>query len=168
MVDSSKESNFDNLVTHKEGSVIFVEGEPSTYLYIVKTGAIRIVKEDKDRIIPISLVRQKDFLGELSMFSDGPRSASAIADKDTEVMVIKKKDIKKVIKECPAWVSQIMETLCNRLINSVDMLREHRIVDDELSIGNEIQPQEEVNIKRALDDYRSRRNIGSKKKGKKK
>jgi len=152
-------ASFDKPVEYKEGTVIFAEGEPSSFLYIVASGEIRIFKEDKDRLIPISVARSKDFIGELSIFSDEPRSVSAIATAPTTVIMVKKSDIRKVIKECPDWVSNIMITLSDRLRGSIDMLREHRIVDDITDHGGEVDAKTEKGFRKSIDDYRKRRGL---------
>lgn len=152
-------ASFDKPVDYKEGTVIFAEGEPSSYLYIVVSGEIRIFKEDKDRLIPISIARNKDFIGELSIFSDEPRSVSAIATTSTSVIMLKKSDIRKVIKDCPDWVSNIMVTLSDRLRGSIDMLREHRIVDDITDGGEELDSQAEKKFHKSIEDYRKRRGL---------
>ena len=152
-------ASFDKPVEYKEGTVIFAEGEPSSFLYIVATGQIRIFKEDKDRLIPISICRDKDFIGELSIFSDEPRSVSAIATEATTVIMIKKSDIKKVVEDCPDWVSNIMITLSDRLRGSIDMLREHHIVDDITDHGGELEAKDEKHFHKLIDDYRKRRGL---------
>jgi CRP-like cAMP-binding protein len=152
-------ASFDKPVDYKEGTVIFSEGEPSSYLYIVVSGEIRIFKEDKDRLIPISIAKNKDFIGELSIFSDEPRSVSAIATSATSVIMLKKSDIRKVIKDCPDWVSNIMVTLSDRLRGSIDMLREHRIVDDITDGGEDLDAQAEKKFHKSIEDYRKRRGL---------
>ncbi|MFT6068906.1 MAG: CRP-like cAMP-binding protein [Bacteriovoracaceae bacterium] len=152
-------ASFDKPVDYKEGTVIFSEGEPSSYMYIVVSGEIRIFKEDKDRLIPISIAKSKDFIGELSIFNDEPRSVSAIAVASSTVIVLKKSDIRKVIKECPDWVSNIMVTLSDRLRGSIDMLREHRIVDDITNAGDELDSQAEKKFHKLIQDYRKRRGL---------
>lgn len=153
-------SQFDKPISYKKGQVIFAEGEASSYLYIVVSGEIRIFKEDKSRLIPISLIGPKDFIGELSMFSDDPRSATAIATKDSQLMIIKKSDIKRVLRDCPEWVSNIMITISDRLRSTVEVLREHRIIDD-LHPGNSepISDADMANFQGAVEAYRSRRGL---------
>lgn len=156
---SSTSSNFDEPVKYAKGHVIFAEGEPSSYLYIVISGEVRIFKEDKNRVIPISVVREKDFIGELSMFSDEKRSASAVATKDTQLMLIKKSDIRKVLKMCPDWVTEIMNTLSERLRGTIDILREHRIEDDLSEAGKPLTVEESNQIAKAIKDYKTRRGL---------
>ena len=154
-----QESNFDDVITLKKGHVLFVEGEPSNFLYIIVSGEIRVVKESGKRLIPISIVREKDFIGELSMFSDEPRAACAIATQHSEVFMIKKSDIRKVIKSCPDWVNNIMQTLTDRLRGGVEILREHRIVDDIFEVGNNLSTDEEKNLQKEIQKYRDRRGL---------
>ncbi len=152
-------SNFDKPVSFKRGQVIFAEGEASSYLYIVVSGEVRVFKENSGKLMPVTIVGPKDFIGELSMFNDEPRSATAIATKDTQLMIIKKSDIRKVLRSCPEWVSNIMITISDRLRSTVEVLREHRIVDDLSEGAGEVTPQDLKEFKKNVDSYRSRRGL---------
>lgn len=151
--------NFAEPISFKKGKVIFAEGEKSSYLYIVMKGEVMIVKDENNRIIPITVVGEKDFIGELSMFSDEKRSASAIASEDTQLMMIKKNDIRQVLKECPDWVTNIMNTISDRLRSTVDLLREHRITDDMSSNMRSLSTEETNQFLSSLNEYRARRGI---------
>lgn len=157
---SASASNFDKPVAFKKGQVIFAEGEASSYLYIVISGEVRIFKETKGKLMPITVVGPKDFIGELSMFNDEPRSATAIATKDSQLMLIKKSDIRKVLRSCPEWVSNIMITISDRLRSTVEVLREHKIVDDLGNGNNEpLSPQDLKEFQNGVASYRSRRGL---------
>lgn len=157
---SASASNFDKPVAFKKGQVIFAEGEASSYLYIVVSGEVRIFKETKGKLMPITVVGPQDFIGELSMFNDEPRSATAIATKDSQLMLIKKTDIRKVLRSCPEWVSNIMITISDRLRSTVEVLREHKIVDDIGAGGHEpVAPQDLKEYQKSVESYRSRRGL---------
>lgn len=158
-MSDSQGSNFDDIITMKKGHVLFVEGEPSNFLYIVVRGEIRVLKENGKRLVPISVVRDKDFIGELSMFSDEPRAACAVATQHSEVLMIKKSDIRKVIKSCPDWVNDIMQTLTDRLRGGIEILREHRIVDDIFDVGNDLSTEDEKSLQNEIQKYRDRRGL---------
>jgi CRP/FNR family cyclic AMP-dependent transcriptional regulator len=158
-MSDSQGSNFDDVITMKKGHVLFVEGEPSNFLYIVVSGEIRVVKENGKRLVPISIVRERDFIGELSMFSDEPRAACAIATQHSEVLMIKKSDIRKVIKSCPDWVNDIMQTLTDRLRGGIEILREHRIIDDIFEVGNDLSAEDEKTLQNEIQKYRDRRGL---------
>jgi len=159
MNDLPKKDNFKDLVHVKKGTVLFHEGEPSSFLYIISKGKISIIKEDGGRIHPLAEIGEKSFIGELSMFNEENRNASAIAKEDTDVFMIKKSDIKKVLKNCPEWVTNIMLTLTDRLRDVDELMREHRVTNNALENDLEIHPEEQKNIKEALESYRSRRGL---------
>lgn len=146
-----------DLRTLKKGSVLFVEGEPSTYLYIIKTGSILILRDDNNRITPLANIGAKQFIGEISIFTDETRTANAIVTEDSQVYMVKKSDIKKVIRDCPEWLSEIMETLCDRLKHASDVLREHKITSDG-QVLNLNASQEKVYLE-ALAKHRTARGI---------
>ena len=153
---------FDKPIDFKKGTVIFAEGEDSNFLYLIKSGEVRIFKKNQEKLIPITVVRDQEFIGELSMFSDEKRSATAVATQDSTLVMVKKNDIRKVLKTCPEWVTNIMVTISDRLRNSVDMLREHKIVDDVIDMGNELTPKEEKDYLKKISDYMTRKGITTK------
>jgi CRP/FNR family transcriptional regulator, cyclic AMP receptor protein len=154
-----QKGHFDKPVVYKKGQVIFAEGEPANFVYIIKRGLVTIFKEDGQRLLPIGQVQDQEFLGETSMFIDEVRTASAVASEQTEAFVIKKSEVKAVLKNCPDWVSEIMATLAERLSHSNEILREHRIISEDLEKMAATQPQELGKIRQAIEDYRSRRGI---------
>ncbi|MEK6626854.1 MAG: cyclic nucleotide-binding domain-containing protein [Bdellovibrionota bacterium] len=156
---SSKGSSED-ITALKANTVLFCEGEPSAYMYIVKRGKIQIVKEDRDTVIPISVLKSQDFVGELSLFDDAPRSASAIVVEDSEVILIKKNEIRKMLNTCPEWVSEILKTLCGRLKDSVEILRQHNIIDDLEADPKNISPERLVKFSKMIKDYKKHRGLG--------
>ena len=153
-------SQFEKPIVFKKGKVIFVEGEPSAFLYVIVSGEIMIFKEGKGPIIPISLLGEKEFIGELSMFSDDPRNASAIAIEDSELLMIKRTDIRKVIKTCPEWVNNILMLISDRLRNTSKLLKEHRIVDEfNPASKKEFSTQELNQFQKSIKEYRERRGL---------
>lgn len=152
--------NFDKPLPFKKGQVLFTEGEASTLLYIIVSGEVCLFKEDKGRLIPLTLAGPKEFVGELTMFTDEPRNAVAIASKNSQLMIIKKTEIKKVMKLCPDWVSDIMITLSDRLRSTGEVLREHQILGgiDEVSDGR-LSAEDMALFQKNLKDYKSRRGI---------
>lgn len=139
-------------ISVEKNKIIFREGDDADNLYIIKKGKIRIVKQVGDRLFSIAVLEEKDFLGEVSIFDNQNRSASAYTLEDTELEVISKAEISKELKALPEWVRNIMFTLSERLRHTSQMLAEHKIVDDELSRGIPMQPEEEVLIKKAIEN----------------
>lgn len=147
----------DELHKLKKGSVLFVQGEPSTYLYIVKSGEIMIFREEGSKLFPVSVIGPQQFIGEISIFTDEVRTATAVVSSDAEVYLVKKSDIKKIVRSCPEWLSEIMETLCDRLKHATDILREHKIQNEDMISG--ISPQQEKEFLDAISSHRSGRGL---------
>jgi len=147
------------LIKYKPNSVIFCEGEPSLHMYIIKRGEVRIFKESDGSLLPISVLRSREFLGELSILDDNLRSASAITTDDTELFQIKKTEIQDIIKSCPEWVEVIFNTLCTRLKDSAEVLRDHQIIDDSSGNMEELSAKSLTHFKSLIADYKKKRNI---------
>ena len=140
--------NENNQVSHFEkGSVIFLENTPSSFLYIISSGRVRIVKESGDRIIPLAIVKEKEFIGELSIFDDSKHNATAIAHGPVDLVKVQKSDIQNQLNSLPDWINTIMLTLTDRLRSIDDIIQKNRIIDDDLCEGIPLLPEEEVLIK---------------------
>ncbi len=157
---SLAKDNFEEPIMFKKGQVLFAQGEASSYLYIVASGEVGIFLEEKEKLTLLNTVGAKDFIGELSMFSDDKRNATAIALSESKLLVIQKSDIRKILKMCPEWVTNIMLTLTDRLRNTVDVLREHRVVDEMSSAAKRtLSGSELTEFQKNVKEYRSRRGL---------
>ncbi|WP_127715101.1 Crp/Fnr family transcriptional regulator [Halobacteriovorax sp. HLS] len=159
MNDSLKQDNFKDVINFKKDAVLFIEGEASSFMYIIAKGRIGILKENDGKVMPLAIVGEKSFIGEMSLFNDEKRSATAVALEDSEVFMIKKSDIKKVLKNCPEWVSNIMVTLTDRLRDVDELMREHRVFDNELIEKFEVNSSEQKVILKSIDEYKKRRGL---------
>lgn len=159
MNDSSKKDNFKDAIVLKKDAVLFAEGEASSFMYIIAKGKVGILKENDGKLMPLAVVGEKKFIGEMSLFNDEKRSATAIALEDSEVFMIKKSDIKKVLKNCPEWVSNIMVTLTDRLRDVDELMREHRVFDEALIEKFELNPSEQKVVLGSIEEYKKRRGL---------
>ena len=155
----SSSSFEEDILKFKRGDVVFSAGEASKHLYIVAKGQVQIFKENKNRLELITVVNQKDFIGELSLFEDKVRSATAIATRETELIQIKKADVRRVVELCPDWVSEIITTLTDRLRHSINVLREHRIDEDIEEASKELNNQILNQFMATVTEYRKRKGI---------
>ncbi|MFD1037595.1 Crp/Fnr family transcriptional regulator [Virgibacillus byunsanensis] len=81
-----------------KGEYIFKEGDPSNYLYFVLKGEIRIFKYlGKHKEITIFTRGKQDGFGEIGIFSGEKYSNSALAQKDSLLCCISKKDIETIL-----------------------------------------------------------------------
>ncbi len=65
------------------GEYIFRESDPGLGMYIIERGEVSIVAES--RSAEITRLYQGDFFGEMALFNERPRNASAVAYEDTKL-----------------------------------------------------------------------------------
>lgn len=93
---------------------LFKEGDPGMRLYIIKSGAVKIFPE-KDPDHPIATLRTNDFFGEMALFRDKPRSASATTVEDSEIFLLEKVDFYELILKNPTMATKLSEEFLHRL-----------------------------------------------------
>lgn len=93
------------------GTAIVEEGATATALYIVVSGRARIVRGGET----IGEVVRGDFFGELALIEEHPRSATVIADEDTECLLFPAWEFTALLAEHPELAVPIMRALIARL-----------------------------------------------------
>ncbi len=99
----------------KKGELLFGEGENSKAMYLVKMGIIRLFKKKGDTHIELDTVRQGQILGELAFLDGNPRSASAEALTEVEVVEISGPAFQDTLVKMPEWLKILLKTVVARL-----------------------------------------------------
>ncbi|MBI4665059.1 MAG: protein kinase [Nitrospinae bacterium] len=74
---------------YSAGEVIFQEGEVARDMYLVMSGKVRICRGPSvEKSVVILTLKRGDIFGEMGIIDGGPRSATAIAETDCQVMAI--------------------------------------------------------------------------------
>ncbi len=103
--------NVDNIKTYWAGQIIFKEGDPGDHLYVVKSGEVEI--RVRDRVV--ETVVQGGVFGEMALLDQAPRSATAMAGSDCEVVPIDQKRFLFMVQQTPFFALEIMKLLVHRL-----------------------------------------------------
>jgi len=85
----------------KEGEVIFKEGEKSKNIYFLLEGRIGIRKKISSGSKTIAIMRKGDIFGEMALFENAPRSATAFAMAPSEILDISGDDFERFLSEKP-------------------------------------------------------------------
>jgi CRP/FNR family cyclic AMP-dependent transcriptional regulator len=100
----------------KNGEILFFQSDPSEFAYIVRSGNISIVLSSPDgRDMVINEMRPGDIFGELGILTKQPRSTSAVARTDSDVLVIPREAFLRVIDSEPQLARLILEITASRL-----------------------------------------------------
>lgn len=106
MLDDSDRSNLARVVECIDlpaGGKIFDEGDPGEALYIVRSGAIEIyVRDTAGQKIVLTVVRQNEFFGEIAILDSAPRSATAVALEDSQLIELDREDLLLLFQNHPA------------------------------------------------------------------
>ncbi|MGI8830458.1 MAG: cyclic nucleotide-binding domain-containing protein [Candidatus Limnocylindria bacterium] len=97
--------------TYAAGDEIVREGSSGTALYIVLSGDGRVERGGER----LGTVKAGDFFGELALIEEHPRSASVIADSETECLLFPAWEFTALLDEHPEIAVPIMRALIERL-----------------------------------------------------
>ncbi len=152
MTNSSTNNGTDKPLKFKEGSIIFAQGRPSKYLYIVLKGEVILLKMKGNNCTAIELCAERDILNEVSVLTSSPNELTAIAKTDVELVLINQQDVVNVIKNSPTWIPDIFKTLCERLKHTQQMIDEHNLAREKDS-RLVITKDDEKKYVKALNDF---------------
>ena len=125
-----------------KGAYLFREGETARYAYVLKSGAIEIVKMGVDGATVLSeLEEQNKIFGEMAIIDGAPRSAGARAKTDVVVAQIDKPNFLDYVTKNPQAAHNIMIRLSSEL----------RQVNDELSHLRESKSGQNVDLSEGLE-----------------
>jgi CRP/FNR family transcriptional regulator, cyclic AMP receptor protein len=98
------------------GDEIVKENDPGDSAYIIKEGRVKIVKKTPDnRCVDLAELIAGDFFGEMSLFDEEPRSASAVAKTPCIVLRLVREDFIDVIGEHPSIAVELIKIFVKRL-----------------------------------------------------
>lgn len=102
--------------TFIRGATIFCQGSVGNMLYLIVCGQVRIYTSSfLGQEISVTLFRDGDFFGELSLLDGRERSASAVAMRGTNVLTLHRAAFLYAIRTYPEIAVMVLEELSARL-----------------------------------------------------
>ena len=95
----------------KAGSTIFREGDEAHELFVIKSGQVRIQIGNRT----IRELSADDIFGEMALIDNEPRSATAIAITDVELVAVSEKQFLFLVGQTPYFALKVMRVLAQRL-----------------------------------------------------
>lgn len=96
-----------------DGEVIFKQGDQAAEMFVVYEGKVKIFRERDGHETELAVLEADDFFGEMALFDDQPRSASARAVGPVEVRVINDQTFE--LMPCDPVIHMLLVTLAGRL-----------------------------------------------------
>jgi potassium-dependent mechanosensitive channel len=96
----------------KAGEILFREDEPGDDFYIILSGSldVKLLKLDKQ----LATLKMGDFVGELALMLDIPRTATVEALEDTTLFAVNRNGFTKLLQIYPNLAELIARELCKR------------------------------------------------------
>lgn len=106
---------------------VFTEGDPPDWLYIVKEGTIKMVRQSPSgREIIMAIMTSGDVIGEVAVFDGGPYPATAQGMGDGVILKLSKKEFVSLLKRHPSIAIEIIGDLGRKLRAALNVARELR------------------------------------------
>jgi CRP-like cAMP-binding protein len=95
----------------RAGDVIFREGEKADELFVIKSGYVRIQVGNRT----MADLTADNIFGEMALIDSEPRSATAVAITDVELVPISEKQFLFLVTQTPYFALKLMRILAQRL-----------------------------------------------------
>lgn len=106
-----------------KGSYLFYRNDESGWLYLVAAGSLQvIIDNDANREIIVYTIESGDIVGEMSLFSNILRSATAVALEDTKLYKIENHTFIEIMNVCPIIGTNLSRALISRLLSANKMI----------------------------------------------
>lgn len=110
-------SKFGTILEFPEGRTLFSQGAPSRETMLVLEGNVDIRHDD----LTIAQSSSGEFVGEIGVLQNEPRSATAVASTELSVLVISAREFDALLFLHPSLSKSVSETADNRLAEVIDL-----------------------------------------------
>ena len=102
---------------YKKDELVFDEDSKGDSMYILKSGAVKILKKVKNQENTIAVLNPGEFFGEMALLDGQPRSAAVKATADSDVFVVTLEGYQQLRKEKPHTALKLMDIIIKVLSN---------------------------------------------------
>jgi len=97
------------------GQAVFAQGDEGDAMYLIEDGAVDIVAGSGKQKVILTALSKRQYFGELSLLDGAPRSATAVANRDTHLLALERDDFVEFIKKRPDAALSIMHEVGERM-----------------------------------------------------
>ena len=103
-----------NIIRFKQGESIFKEGDAGECAYLIRSGVVKIYRLVNNTKLSITHLRAGQIMGEMAVISSAPRSASAEAAENCELVKIDRKSLNKALENTLPVIKAMLDQLIHR------------------------------------------------------
>ena len=112
-----------NIMYFQNGENIIRSGQQELRMYIILEGRVSIILQSGDEQFVVATMEKGDFFGEISLFTDHPRSATVRSLGDMKLAYIDNvTQLKAFLIKNPAFAAKMVQILAQRLAKTDEIL----------------------------------------------
>ena len=122
--DRQELANVVDTLKLQPGETLFHAGEPGESLFVVRSGSIELfIKDTVGQKIVLTVAEEGNLFGELSLLDSGPRTATAIALSETELLVLDRDDLLLLFQKRPDAALSMLAAMSAMTRKADELLR---------------------------------------------
>lgn len=102
-------------VRFEAGATVFSQGDEGDAMYLIEEGSVDIVAGAAKQQVTLASLFKQQYFGELSLLDGAPRSARAVAARDTVLLALDRDDFVDFVKRRPEAALSIMHEIGERI-----------------------------------------------------
>jgi len=106
------------------GTRIFTEGEQGDIAYVVESGLVEISTTEKGKPIVLGVLTQGQLFGEMALIDDAPRTATAVAIKDTTLTVVSREQLMERLNNAEPMLRMLVRVIIARYRTGMKQTRD--------------------------------------------
>jgi CRP-like cAMP-binding protein len=100
---------------YHDGEVIVRQRDRGDCMYVIQEGAVEVFREEAGGEVPLAVLRERDFFGEVPLLERANRTATVRARGPVRVLTVDKKTFVRRMHEDPGLAYRLLQTLSRRV-----------------------------------------------------
>ena len=122
--DRARLAEFIDLKELAAGDTLFRVGEPGESLYIVRNGEVELfIRDTAGQKIALTVAGANEVFGELALLDRGPRTATALALTDTQLLELDRDDLLLLFQKSPNAALRLLAAMSHMTRKADELLR---------------------------------------------
>jgi len=113
------------------GETLMRQGEPGDALYLLVSGRLRVYIEENEQRRIVREIARGEVVGEMSLYTAAPRSATLVAIRDSVLVSLGKEDFNHLLSTSP----EVSMALTRQIIQRLQTERSHSVIDKPVTMA---------------------------------
>ncbi|MBI4492975.1 MAG: Crp/Fnr family transcriptional regulator [Chloroflexi bacterium] len=111
--------------SYRAGQVVLLEGAASSVLYFIRAGRVKLYKtSSRGREQVLQLLHPGESFNEVAVFDGGPNPASAQAIEPTTLLLLRRQDLLRLVRERPTFALALIRAFASRLRQVLELVED--------------------------------------------